>query len=155
MKRTFVLALLAVLFLTSCGASDGALSVQNAWARAAMQGENSAAYMLIRNGTDSPYELVGASSDFAASTELHLSKMVNDVMQMIPQDVVPLPAGEDVEFKPGGLHVMFVGLKRDLKVGEEIKLTLKFKNHPDLTLTVPVKDAGAMGGSGMDGHKMP
>ncbi len=60
-----------------------------------------------------------------------------------------------MELKPGGYHVMLIGLKQELKAGDEISLTLHFKNHADLTLTVPVNDAAQMGGSGMDGHQMP
>ncbi len=155
MKKTFGLISLLAVFLASCGAPSGELQTRGAWARAALKGENSAAYMVLRNGTGAPLELIGASSEVASATELHLSKMVNDVMQMIPQESVPLPTGQDVEFKPGGLHVMLVGLTRDLKVGEEIKLTLKFNRHPDVVVAVPVKEAGAMGGAGMDGHQMP
>jgi hypothetical protein len=73
-------------------------------------------------------------------------------MEMIPQESIALPADGEVELKPGSYHVMLIGLKQDLKAGDEISLTLKFKNHADLALKVPVMDAEGMGGSGMDGH---
>jgi len=59
---------------------------------------------------------------------------------MIPQESVPLAAGAKVEFKPGGLHVMLIGLKQDLKVGDQFELTLHFKNHADIVLKVIVKE---------------
>lgn len=47
---------------------------------------------------------------------------------------------------------MLINLKKDLKVGDEITVTLHFKNHEDIVLAVPVEDAANRGGSGMDGH---
>jgi copper(I)-binding protein len=154
-KKILIFVLAGALLLSACGSSgnaSGKLEARDYWSRAAMKGNNGAAYMLLSNGTAQDQELSGVSSDIANAAEVHLSKMDNGVMQMIPQESVLLPAGADVEFKPGGLHVMFIGLKRDLKVGDEITLILHFKDHEDITLTVPVKDAANMGGSGMDGQ---
>jgi hypothetical protein len=89
----------------------------------------------------------------AASVEIHLSQMnANGTMEMIPQESIALPAEGDLELKPGSYHIMIIGLKQDLNVGDEITLTLHFKNHKDITLTIPVMEAQNMGGSGMDGH---
>jgi copper(I)-binding protein len=107
--------------------------------------------MLLTNGTAQDDQLLSASSDIAEAVEIHESKVdANGVMQMTPQEFVAIPKGKSVEFKPGGLHIMFIGLKKDLNVGDEITVTLHFKNNEDITLTVPVKDAASMGGSGMD-----
>ena len=155
MIKKILFVVLVGLLLSACGGSkntSGKLEAREYWTRAAMKGGNGAAYMILDNGTTTHHELIGVSSDIAEATEIHLSKMENGVMQMIQQTAVSLPVGEMVEFKPGGLHVMFVGLKQDLKVGEAITLTLTFKDHKDITLTVPVKDAADMGGSGMDGQ---
>jgi len=108
---------------------------------------------MLSNGTAQDDALIGASSDVAAAVEVHLSKMGDDgTMQMIPQESVALPAGGELELKPGSYHIMIIGLVKDLNVGDEITLTLHFENHEDITLTVPVKEAADMGGSGMDGH---
>jgi len=129
------------------------VTAKDFWARAGMKDGNSAAYMLLQNGTSADDELIGVSSDVAQAVELHLSQMKADgTMEMIQQQSIALPAGKAVELKPGSYHVMLIGLTRDLKAGDEISLTLKFKNHTDLTLKVPVMDAEGMGGSGMDGH---
>jgi len=107
-----------------------------------MQAENSAMYMLLQNHTPQDDELVGASSDVADTVELHKSMMdSNGTMQMMHQDSVPLSAGAEVEFAPGGLHIMFVGLKKDLKVGDRVEVVLHFKKHADISLIVPVQDA--------------
>lgn len=154
MKRILMFVLAGILLLSACragGVTSGKLEARDYWTRAAMKGGNGAAYMMISNGLAQDQELTGVSSDIAEAAEVHLSKMENSVMQMIPQESVLLPAGALVEFKPGGLHVMFIGLNRDLNVGDEITLTLHFKDHEDIALTVPVKDAANVGGSGMDG----
>ncbi len=154
MKKILFALILTSLFLTACGADmPNEVSAKDYWARSGMKDGNSAAYMLLQNGMDADDELIGASSDAAQAVELHLSQMKSDgTMEMIQQQSVALPAGKAVELKPGSYHIMLIGLKQDLKAGDEIALTLKFKNRSDLTLSVPVMDAGAMGGSGMDGH---
>lgn len=155
MKRVLFFVLAGTLLLSACragGVTSGKFEARDYWSRAAMKGGNGAAYMMLSNGLEQDQELIGASSDIADAVEVHLSKVENGVMQMAQQESVLLPAGALVEFKPGGLHVMFIGLKQDLNVGDEITLTLHFKNHEDITLTVPVKDAANMGGSSMDGQ---
>jgi copper(I)-binding protein len=156
MKRILMLVFAGTLLLSACGANgkDGTgIEAHEPWARAALKDGNSAAYMLLQNYTANDDAVVGVSSDAATATEIHLSQMKADgTMEMIKQDSVTLPADGELEFKPGSYHVMLIGLKQDLKVGDEITLTLHFKNHEDITLTVPVLEATNMGGSGMDGH---
>ncbi len=154
MKKILFALILTSLLLTACGANmPNEVAAKDFWARAGMKDGNSAAYMLIQNGTDADDDLIGAVSDAAQAVELHLSQMKADgTMEMLQQQSIALPAGKAVELKPGSYHVMLIGLTRDLKAGDEISLTLKFKNREDITLTIPVKDAAGMGGSGMDGH---
>ena len=157
MKRCLVILVLAGMMLVSaCGAtgSEGTdIEAHDYWARAALKDGNGAAYMLLHNHTEADDELVGVSSDIAMAAEIHLSQMKADgTMEMLPQKSIALPAGGDLELKPGSYHVMLIGLKQDLKAGDEFTLTLHFKNHADITLTIPVLDAANMGGSGMDGH---
>lgn len=156
MKRILMLVLAGMLFLSACGAKQVMgtdIEAHDYWARAALKDGNGAAYMLLNNGTQTDDEMVGVSCDIATAAEIHLSQMKADgTMEMIPQEFVALPAGGQLELKPGSYHVMLIGLKQDLKTGDKITLTLHFKNHTDITLTVPVQDAANMGGSGMDGQ---
>jgi len=155
MKRILMLAIAGMLLLSACGTKEvkGAdIEVQNYWARAALKDGNGAAYMVLSNGTQTDDEVVGVSCNIATAAEIHLSQMKADgTMEMLPQESVALPAGSTLEFKPGSYHVMLIGLKQDLNTGDKIILTLHFKNHEDITLTVPIQDAANMGGSGMDG----
>lgn len=142
MKRMITILALAAVLLSACAPAAKDVEVSDVWARTGMAGGNSAVYMVLVNGTDMHQELLFATSDVAEAVELHESKVgENGEMQMIPQASVPLEAGAKVEFKPGGLHVMLIGLKQELKAGDEFEVTLHFKDHADITLKVIVKEA--------------
>lgn len=143
MKKILVLLLTTGLLLSACGASEG-IEVSDAWARTATQGTNSAVYFVIQNHNADTDELIGAASNLANAVEVHESKMDGDVMMMQQRESVALDPSAKVEFMPGGLHVMLIGLKQDLNAGDEIEITLQFKNSPDLTLKATVKDADGM-----------
>ncbi|MDP1716006.1 MAG: copper chaperone PCu(A)C [Anaerolineales bacterium] len=139
-KNSISLLLLATLLVNACGSFSAELTVQDAWARPANAGENGAAYFIIENGSNIDDTLLSVSSDIAAATEVHMSMVDgNGVMSMQMQEAVIVPAKDKVEFKPGGLHVMFVSLTRDLKTGDTITLTLDFKEAGSLTIQVPVR----------------
>ena len=71
--------------------------------------------------------------------------IVNGVMQMRQlADGLPVPAGGSVVLKPGGYHVMLIGLKKPLAAGESIPLTLTFEKAGNISVTVPVRAMGAM-----------
>ena len=151
MNKIWVSFLPGIILLSACGNSE--IIARDSWIRAAPEDGNSAAYLILQNNTGADDELVGASSDSAQAVELHESKIGDDgVMQMIPRSTILIRAGEEVEFEPGGLHVMFVGLKQNLDAGDEITMTLHFKNGKDISINVPVKDTAEKGGAGMDGY---
>jgi len=64
----------------------------------------------------------------------------NGVMSMQMQEALPIPAQQEIIFKPGGLHVMLVGLTQDLKVGDTITLVLNFKEVGSLTIEASVRE---------------
>ena len=141
MKRFLVFGIWLVAIITLAGCSVKTLQVQDAWARPANAGSNGAAYFIIHNPSKTEDVLLSASSDVAEAAELHMSSMNADgIMMMEPQESVPVSAGENVEFKPGGLHVMLVNLYQDLGVGDTFELNLEFQNAGSLTLQVEVKE---------------
>ena len=155
MKRVFAILLLGMFLLSACGPKGEGVQAENFWMRSGLKEGNSAAYMILTNFTDQDVALIGASSDVAAAVEIHLSSMGADgTMKMEQQESVAIPAGGELVLKPGSYHVMFIGLKKDLAVGDEFTLTLTFEKAGEVTITVPVKDAAEMGGEGMDGHNM-
>lgn len=99
----------------------------------------SAVYMVIVNEGQAADDLVGASSDVAATVETHETTIVNDVMRMQPVKGIPVPAAGKVELKPGGYHVMLIGVMRELKQGDRFTLKLHFQKSGDLIVSPEVR----------------
>jgi len=72
-----------------------------------------------------------------------MMKMEGDVMRMRQVDAIEVPVGQTVELKPGGYHLMFIGLKAPLKVGERFPMTLKFEKAGEVKVEVVVQAPGA------------
>jgi hypothetical protein len=142
MKKIVLLMMLGVILLSACATGEG-LEPHEAWTREAKQGENGNVYVIIHNHTDVDDALLSVTSDVAEAVELHLSEVdSNDVMEMTPLESIAIPAGEEIAFESGSYHIMLVNLKQDLHIGDEISITLHFENYPDVTVTVPVQEAG-------------
>ena len=99
--------------------------------------------------------LVGASSPVAGVVEVHEMKMEGDIMRMRAVPVLDLPAGQTVQLKPGGYHVMMMDLKQPLAKDSKVPLTLRFKDdkgsESKLELMVPVSTAAPFAGAGQQG----
>lgn len=134
------ITLVFALLLISC-AKAGEFKVMDAWARPGNAGDNSAVYFIISNATDTADTLLSAKTDVASAAEVHMSMMdANGVISMQMQESVPVPAQQEVIFKPGGLHVMLVGLSQELKAGDVITLTLNFEEAGSITIQSPVRE---------------
>ena len=122
------------------------LTVKDGWARASTPGaKNGAAYVTIMNHGMKSDALISVVSDVSAKVELHSHKKDGGVMRMRRILSVPVPAHSVAELKPGGDHIMLIGLKRQLKVGDCIILTLRFQSGATQVLEVMVmKNGGAM-----------
>ena len=92
-----------------------------------MQGGNSAIYMVIHNDGEAADRLTAAETDVARNVELHETRMEGTMGQMFRVPNIPVPGRGRVELKPGGLHVMLIGLRRDLKMGDRFPITLVFE----------------------------
>jgi len=124
-------------------AQQGAIGIEKPWARATPGGATTAAvYMTIENKAKSEDRLTGASSDAAGKLQIHEMKVVDGVMQMreLPGGL-PIPADGEVALKPGGYHVMLIDLKKPLKLGETVALTLVFEKAGKVEVAAPVRDA--------------
>jgi copper(I)-binding protein len=121
------------------------IEVVDPWVRAALAGRTTAAYMTLVNPTDTPDRLVSAASAAAQTVELHAHIHEGGVMRMRPVAAIEVHPGEPAVLQPGGLHVMLIGLTRDLKRGETIRLALTFEKAGTIEVEVPVLAAGARG----------
>jgi periplasmic copper chaperone A len=125
--------------------------VVGAWARPAGPGmPNSAAYGLLLNLTDTDDVLLSANTVVSEATELHEMVMGDgDVMQMRPiEGGIAIPAGGTALLRPGGMHVMMIGLTEVLDDGGTLDLTLTFQENDPIELPVPIREpmeAGMMG----------
>lgn len=143
-----VLGIIAVLVLAGCAGTRSAgpqIEVKNVWARptrAGMGGKvTSAAYMVITNKGSEADRLVGAMSDVAEAVEVHQTIKEGDVMRMQPvEGGLEIPAGGSVELKPGGYHIMLIGVKRELKPGDRFSLVLEFQKSGRKVIQVEVKE---------------
>ena len=98
----------------------------------------SAAYMvLVNNGAADA--IVKAESDVAKTVELHNVVMENNVMQMRPVEAIEVPANGQVELKPGGFHIMLIGLNRDLNEGDEVTIKLTTRRGQTIEVKAPVR----------------
>lgn len=153
----FVLLLLGLMVGCSSGETaepsaaentSGKLEVLDAWGRTSpMVAQNGAFYMKIVNGTAEDDELTSASADACEVVELHEMYMKeNDVMGMRPVEggFIPVPAGETVELKVGGLHVMCIGKMADFNVGDTYPVTLEFAKAGTMQVTVEIREMGDM-----------
>ena len=122
--------------------SHGELHIQDAWARPAFKGGNSAVYLTLRNNGIQAERLVGATTEMAAVVELHEVSMLDDVMHMRPViGGVVIPADGHVDLSPGRYHLMVVDLSLDIKDGNYIPLTLHFQHAGEFHMNVSVVQA--------------
>lgn len=140
MKKLLATLVLAGLYQTAMAAG---IQVEEPWARASVEGmKMSGAFMKINNDTNAQDFLVGGNSPVAERVEVHTHVNDNGVMRMREvKGGVPLDAKSVTELKPGSYHVMFMGLKKQLKEGEKIPVTLKFKNAKAQTVQLEIKTA--------------
>lgn len=140
------LPLLALFLLGSLALAQNTLTAQNAWI-GLLPTPTLAAYLTLSNPTDRPIRVLGVSSPIALKAELHETRTVGgtghgahgETTTMVPLREVVVPAKGKLEFKPGGKHIMLMGLKRALKVGEKVPLVLKLDGGQSLTVQAVVK----------------
>lgn len=131
-----------VLSILSIAAVFGAdVEIEGAYARASIPNvPNSAAFFVIKNNSDKDIAITSANSDIAEKNELHTHIKENEMIKMMKIEKLVVPAKSSLELKSGGDHVMLMGLKKELKAGDEISLELSFSDGDKKSIKVPVKD---------------
>ncbi len=155
MARLVPVAIIALL-VAACSGASGGITVADAWSRPSpLVAGSGAAYMVIKNTGATADALIGGSSDVASAVEVHETVDMSSampagsmdasgmgsspVMGMQKVDRLEIPAGGTVELKPGGYHVMLIGLARELKVGEKIEITLTFEKAGEVKVSAEVR----------------
>ncbi|PDW02751.1 copper chaperone PCu(A)C [Candidatus Viridilinea mediisalina] len=163
--QAIIITLLAALALAACAeapttapapaaepAADapsytlGDLTLTDPWIRPRSQAEveagpiNTGGYLLISNqGSEPDFLIDAAAGDLSEVVELHTMVMDGDVMRMDQIERIEIPAGGTTELRPGGLHVMFIGLNRGLEPGDIIKLNLTFERSGTIEVDAVVR----------------
>jgi copper(I)-binding protein len=144
-RTIFLASLLAVVSLGARAEGPAQVSVSGAYARAVPPGQpNSAVFMTLTNDSDSPRALVSATSPSARTVELHTHANEGGMMRMRRIERIEIPAHGKAELKPGGLHVMLIGLKGDLNPGSGVGLSLTFDDGTKQEIEAPVRKIEAM-----------
>lgn len=145
------LALASGLAVAAPPAAAPAVMVADAWIRATVPGQSGTGGFMKLTAQHESLELLGFSSPMAGTAELHEMAMEGDVMRMRPVNALPLPKGRAVALKPGGHHLMLMGLSSPLKAGSQVPVRLIYKDARGKTLeqavNVPVLAAAPAAGA--------
>ncbi len=128
----------------------GHIVISQAWAaetpRAARTG---AAYFTVANDGSKADYLISVTSPIAQKVSLHAHRMIGNTMRMAPVLGITVPTGQTVTLKPGGRHVMLIGLTKPIKDGDKISLVLSFKRSGSIKI---IAVAGRPPGARNEGH---
>lgn len=137
MKNAKHLIAAVVLACSSAAAMAGDVTVSEPWVRGTVAAQQATGAFMGLTAAK-PMRLVGASSPVTPTVEVHEMRMDNDVMKMRQVEGIDLPAGQQVALKPGGYHIMLMGLTAPLTPGMNVPLTLTFEGADGTRETVEV-----------------
>ena len=133
--------------------SAGGLQIGNPWARATPKGSTvTAGYLTIINKGTETDRLIGGSAAPASRLEVHDTVTENGVARMRQVTSLEIKPGQTIELKPGGMHLMLMGLKQPLSKGQTVKGTLVFEKAGTVAVEFTVQPPGATSGAS-GGHK--
>jgi copper(I)-binding protein len=132
--------LAALLLAVAALDAAAAVTATEAWVRGTVPAQKTTgAFLTLESSEDA--KVVGVTSPVSKSAEIHESGMHHGRMHMQAIDFLALPAGKRVELKPGGHHVMLVGLDRALGAGDEVPLTFTIEDRSGKRSTLEVRAA--------------
>ena len=127
MKNKILVASLLTTALSLANAAD--IEISNIYAKATLPGaKNTALFFEIKNYTNKPVKLIGASSPAAAISEIHTHQEVDGMKKMVQIDDIEIVPESTVSLEPGGLHVMLMNIKAPIKDGDKLEAVLEFDN---------------------------
>jgi copper(I)-binding protein len=159
-KRAAIAAFVAIIASASPASAHevkvGSLELTNLWTRATPpKAPTGAGYLTITNTGSEPDTLTAVSTPDAEKGELHIMEVKDGVMTMHPvEGGIEIPAGSKVTLAPGGLHLMFIGLKQSFEDGGKLPITLVFEKAGSVDTflhIMPVGSKGPVAGGG-DAH---
>jgi hypothetical protein len=146
-RRLALAALFAVLAIPAFALDYrlGAIEIGQPWARATPPtAESGGGFLVITNTGTTPDRLIAVKSPAADKVEIHEMKMDGNIMRMREVEKgIEIPPGATVELKPGGFHVMFMGLKAPFAKDAKVPLTLVFEKAGSIDVDLMVQAMGA------------
>jgi len=138
--RRLLLSIGALFLMSVHGAVAGELTVTDAWSRTTPPGITvGVAYLKIHNGSGKSDRLLKLRTPIASSVQVHRTEVVEGVARMREVAVLHVAPGERVEFAPGGMHLMLMGLKKPLVEGQKFDLEFLFEVAGPRKVKVAVK----------------
>lgn len=129
---------LLLVLAAFASAAHADVTASNAWARAMVPGQKTAAaYVTLKSTEDA--KVVGVSSNAAGMAMLHSSTISSGIARMDSLDALKLPAGKAVTLEPGGTHVMLMDVPRPLKQGDDLTLQFTIEDAKGKRSTLAVK----------------
>ncbi|SHG46594.1 copper chaperone PCu(A)C [Streptoalloteichus hindustanus] len=120
-------------------ATADTLQISGGWVKLPPKKDVTAGYLKLRNAGPAADALVGVTTDVATKAELHTMQPTgNGAEKMVQVNEIPLPPGQEIELRSGGLHLMLVGMKKDLVAGEQVPVELAFASGKKVPLRLPV-----------------
>jgi copper(I)-binding protein len=117
--------MLALTASAGVGAAPCAPVVDGAWVRAAPPGaESLAGYLVLRNPCAGPVTVTGVESLDFGRPMIHRSVEEGGVARMRDAGTLTVPAGGELRFQPGGLHLMLMSPSRSLAEGDVARIRL-------------------------------
>jgi hypothetical protein len=141
MNRKSLIATPLVLLLAALPALAAGLSVTNAWSRSTPPvAKVGVVYFTLKNDTNKSDRLLKLSTSVAEKVEVHRTEVLDGIARMREVAVLHVDAGQTLEFKPGGMHVMLMGLRKPLVAGTTYELDLLFEVAGARKVKVLVRD---------------
>jgi copper(I)-binding protein len=147
LRRLALAALVAILALPAFALDYklGAIEIGHPWSRATPPtAESGGGFLAITNTGTTPDRLIAVKSPAADKVEIHEMKMDGNIMRMREVEKgIEIPPGATVELKPGGFHVMFMGLRAPFAKDAKVPLTLVFEKAGSIDVELMVQAMGA------------
>lgn len=142
MKKLIISSLFLLATQFNAYAEQGDMVISKQWARPILiAGRPGGAYFHIQNNGSADDKLISVTSSLSPRVEIHEHTMKDGVMRMSQVDYIEITAGNGVQLKPGGYHIMIFNVKHTYAPGDKIDLTLNFEKSGSVekTLTVLAK----------------
>ena len=131
--RLRALFVIVLTLVASASSASNNLIISDAWVRATPPGKiMTAGYASIENTGKDVITITGVSAEVAGHTSLHETRIERDRSTMRPEAQLSIKAGERINLKPGGLHIMLMKLSEPLTDGQSIDICLELENNDSL-----------------------